>query len=112
MTASTYTDERRAAVRELLTPIVGDLSAAIISCYRPVKFTKRCRETGATILVSIAEGDANDDAEYRWHTFCLTHGGEIQHANRRDAISWAAQPSAWCHGCGANTGDYEPEAGE
>ena len=93
-----YTPERRARVVEILTPLVGSLSAQIIGEFLPVMLTRKNRETGTMILVGQAPS-VSSDGDDGWSTFCLDHQNDCTHSTRDLAVSWASQPSGWCPAC-------------
>jgi hypothetical protein len=62
------------------------------------------RETGTEVGVydlgaPRAPVDPGGPEDPRWLTACETHGFNVAHYTRADAVSHAAQPSGWCLGC-------------
>lgn len=54
--------------------------------------TRKNRRTGSTVSMY------HDDF-LGWVTICETHGGYAEHATRRAAAEWIADPVVWCEGC-------------
>lgn len=60
--------------------------------------TRRNRQTGTLITITTAAAEGLE-LSVPWWTICDDHGGAIGHYTKAEALSWAAEPVAWCDGC-------------
>lgn len=67
------------------------------------------RKTRSGRTVALYRWTYESDPEFSWSTVCEDHGGVVNHATRKDAMSYLSHPEDWCPQC---SGSEEPASEE
>ena len=62
---------------------------------------RKARSTELPVLVVDNRDKSYFDDDQKWYTVCEEHGGLVGHETRALAVSWSAEPEAWCPTCQA-----------